>query len=94
MAPPLPGIIPEDLTKKRFIWKTFFRQEDAFAFCDAARMPLHTFSYEAPGMEGGKRKFLVATYEALCHRYLNMPPDKRHVYELIREDRPVKTNPP
>lgn len=77
-------------TKKRFVWRTFYRQEDAFAFCDSCRTALHTFSYEVPGMDGGKRKFLVTTYETLASRYLKMPADKRHIYELIREGRPCK----
>ena len=77
-------------TKKRFVWRTFYRQEDAFAFCDSCRTALHTFSYEVPGMDDGKRKFLVTTYETLASRYLKMPADKRHIYELIREGRPCK----
>lgn len=88
--PPLPQIVPEDLRKRRAIWKEFYRQDDAFEFTKSVRSGVHIFSYEVPGAEGGKRRFIGANYSTFWEKYKNMPSAKRHFYEVIPEWSPCK----
>eukprot|EP00041_Stephanoeca_diplocostata_P027527 m.758780 g.758780 ORF g.758780 m.758780 type:complete len:466 (+) comp23193_c0_seq28:232-1629(+) len=88
--PPLPHIVPEDLRKRRAIWKEFYRQDDAFEFTKTVRSGVHTFSFEVPGMEGGKRRFIAANYSTFWEKYKNIPATRRHFYEVIPEWSPCK----
>ena len=87
---PLPNIVDEDLTKRRLVWKQFFRQEEAFLHCDRSRADLKCFSFEQRGCDTGQRRFLTSTYSAFIERYFALPPDARHFYELIRQGYPAK----
>lgn len=88
-GPALPKLVSEDLTTQSWVWREFPTQEQAFGFCDSTRRPCRTFSYEAPGMDPGKRRFIVTTYHTLTSKYFVMR-QPRHLYEVIRAGAPCK----
>lgn len=54
---------------------------------DTPSTSMRYFSREDPE-RGGVRRFVASTYAEFWRRYLLLPHDKRHHYEIIRADRP------
>lgn len=86
--PPVPTRKIVDLTKPRVMWREFYRQENAFAYCTRCRSGVHVFSVELD--DSGKRRFIAATYAAFWARYAELLPNERHHYEVIPEHAPCK----
>ncbi|KAJ3098179.1 hypothetical protein HDU96_000110 [Phlyctochytrium bullatum] len=57
---------------------------------DRSVWPLRVFSFEHDVQNPGKRKFLVTTYADFWEKYVEMKPEERVYYELIREGCPCK----
>lgn len=73
------------------ILQTFPSQDLAFQHHDKLMQNgvfTHLFSFES--VITRKRKFLVADYKTFVHRYLQLSPDHRHVYEIIRDGYPCR----
>ena len=68
--------------------KYFDNQEDAIKFCeevggnDHGIFVLHNFK--------GKTRFCVGTYEKFADTYLSYPVDICHIYEVVRDRKPVR----
>jgi len=78
---------PEQVSKRI---RVFYRQAEAFQCVDTSESQRAiAFAFEDP--DSGRRQFLVAeSMESFLEHYLSLRPTRRHVYEIIREDRPCK----
>ena len=64
----------------------FSRQKEAFACADASHLPMRVFSRQCE--VSGRRTFMAATLDAFWSHYQACRHDRRHHYEIIRQNRP------
>lgn len=88
------GLIADEAAERRqrgpLVWRSFPRQEEAFAFASTCSQAVRVFAYEPLGSQGGRRRYLVASTNRFFDLYLRLPREDRCHYEVIPEGTPCR----
>lgn len=57
----------------------------AFDFSDSIALNTKVFAYQPENLQNGGQRYVVATLKDFWIKYSQMPEEKRHFYEVIRE---------
>lgn len=76
----------EGVVTKKF-WAVFPKQQLAFEFADSVPYAVHAFAFQPDNLNGAYR-YVVTTYDYLFEKLQSSKEGERHLYEIIRENRP------
>lgn len=88
------GLLASEAAERRqrgpLLWRTFRRQDEAFAFASTCTQATRVFAYEPAGSTCGRRRYLVASTNRFFDLYLRLPREDRCHYEVIPEGTPCR----